>query len=170
LVGATIAAIANVWVAYHNGIEQRALENVRADLGRDLEQRKAQDDRIVSVINGDPNVAPARLRFLAETHLIVDESLRKFILDYIQTQAVTVPPTASVATPASPGIPIKKVTVESGWLDGGHNQPEVCGRLMDGVRAQNPGKSVRIANMSEDNRKDFLGHVTYNYHCEFEIQ
>ena len=41
---------------------------------------------------------------------------------------------------------------------------------MDGVRAQNPGKSVKIANMSEDNRKDFLGHVTYNYHCEFEIQ
>ena len=163
LVGATVAAIANVWVAYHNGSEQRALETVKADSGRDLERQKAEDDRIVSAINGDPNVASARLRFLAETHLITDETLRKFILDYIQTQQVTIPP------PPPSGVPLRRVTIESGWLEGGHNQQEVCEQLLAGVRAQNPGKSVSIANTTEEGRKDFLGHVTYNYHCDFEI-
>jgi hypothetical protein len=62
-----------------------------------------------------------------------------------------------------------KVSLDSPWLEGGHNQSEVCGGLAGQVKAQHPGKDVRIANMSESNRKDFLGHVTYQYHCQFEV-
>lgn len=156
LVAATTAALANVFVAFHNGDEQRILE-----------QSQAEHARIVSAVAGDPNTASAKLRFLLDTHLIADETTRKFILGYIDTQQITNPPT--VATVSTPPSPAKIVTVESGWLDGGHNQSEVCGRLMGEVKAQHPGNEVRLVNSSEDFRKDFLGHVTYNYHCVFAI-
>ena len=54
----------------------------------------------------------------------------------------------------------------SGWVGSGLNQPAFCNQ----VRTQ---KEAAIAQTiywetersSEDNRKDFGGHVTYNYHC-----
>jgi len=170
LLAATVAATANVWVAYHNGNEQRTLEVTRAISDQTLERQKAEDARIESAINGDPNIAAARLRFLVAIHLITDRPLGTAILQYIQTQTISVPPTAvNPTTPKSPSGPSKRVTVESGWLDGGHSQPEVCGGLAEGVKAQYQGKNVKIVNMSEKSHKDFLGHVTYKYRCEFEI-
>jgi len=40
---------------------------------------------------------------------------------------------------------------------------------MNDVKAQQPGSNVKLVNSSEDSRKDFLGHVTYNYHCVFDV-
>jgi hypothetical protein len=156
LLAATTAALANVFVAFHNGDEQRTLE-----------QSQAEHARIVSAIAGDANTATAKLRFLLDTHLIADETTRKFISSYIDTQQVTNPPNVVTATP--PASTAKRVSVESGWLDGGHNQAEICGRLITGVKAQNPGSDVKLVNTSEEGRKDFLGHATYNYHCVFEV-
>ena len=91
LVAATTAALANVFVAFHNGDEQRLLE-----------QSQAEHARIVTAITGDEKTASAKLRFLLDTHLITDETSRKYILSYIDTPQVTNPPNVAIATTPTP--------------------------------------------------------------------
>jgi hypothetical protein len=160
LVAATVAALANVFVAFHNGDEQRILE-----------QWQAEHARIVSAIAGDAKTATDKLRFLLNTHLIADETTRKYILSYIDNQEVRNPPDAATeTTPPPPTLGVRKrVGVDSGWLEGGHNQSEVCKGLMSSVRAGYPGSEVKLVSTNENSRKDFLGHVTYIYHCEFDV-
>lgn len=156
-----------------------------------MEQQQAEDARIVGAISADPDTASAKLRFLIDTHLITDEPTCLFILHYLQTrpggQGVGVVPTdqsanappapqspqsPAAASPPAPPPPVvsgNSVTVESGWLPGGHNQLEVCGRLMADVQAQHQGRSVKLVDTSEDVRKDIAGQVTYNYRCDFDI-
>jgi hypothetical protein len=55
---------------------------------------------------------------------------------------------------------------DSGSTDGGHNQGEYCEPRAAAYRAQHPNFTITWRG-SETNHKDFLGHVTYNYHCEF---
>lgn len=157
VIGATIAGFANVFVSYHNGDAERALE-----------QSQAEHTRIVSAINGDSKAATDKLRFLLNTHLVDEEPTRSNIAAYIDQQPQEPSPTP-VQPPVPPTPPLAKVTLDSSWLDGGHNQSEVCGGLSGQIKSRYPGKDVRIANMSENNRKDFLGHVTYQYHCQFEV-
>jgi hypothetical protein len=54
---------------------------------------------------------------------------------------------------------------ESGWLDGGNNQAQVCDSLLAAYQAAHPGTSIIISHTSEENKKDFFGHVQYKYHC-----
>ncbi|ESY77452.1 hypothetical protein X739_32960 [Mesorhizobium sp. LNHC220B00] len=157
VIGATIAGLANVLVSYHNGDAQRSLE-----------QFQAEHARIVSAINGDSKAAVDKLRFLLNTHLIDEEPTRSNIATYIDQQPQEPAPNP-VQPPVPQTAPLAKVSLDSPWLDGGHNQSEVCGGLLGQVKAKFAGKDVRITNMAENNRKDFLGHVTYQYHCQFEI-
>ena len=108
------------------------------------------------------------LNSLLNTHLITEEPTRTNIENYIDQQPQK-PTPSPVQPPPGPTPPFAKVSLNSPWLEGGHNQAEVCGGLAGQVKAQFPGKDVRIASMSESNRKDFLGHVTYQYHCQFEV-
>lgn len=159
VIGATIAGLANVWVPYHNGDAQRTLE-----------QSQAEHTRIVSAINGDASAAIDKLRFLVKIPLITEEPTRTNIAKYIDQPRQPLPPPAQPSpSPVPPTTPLAKVALDSPWLEGGHNQSEVCGGLADQVRAQNRGKDVRISGISESNRRDFLGHVTYQYHCQFEV-
>lgn len=157
IIGAVIAGLANVAVSYHSGSEQRALEKLQAE-----------HTRIDHAINGETSLAIAKLQFLSTMGLITEEPTSADIESYIDQQ-----PQRQQSGPAQPPIPttapLAKVNLDSPWLNGGHNQTEVCGGLAGQVRAQNPGKDVKIANMSESNRRDFLGHVTYQYHCQFEV-
>ena len=156
IVGATITGLANVFVSYHNGDAQRTLE-----------QSQAEHARIVGAIS-DTAVAVEKLKFLLNNKLITEEPTRTNIAVYIDQQAQK-PQQPQTPSPPPPTPPIAKVSLDSGWLDGGHNQSEVCGGLANQVKVQHLGKDVRIAAMSESNRKDFLGHVTYQYHCQFEV-
>ena len=168
IIGATIAAIANVWVAFHNGNEQRAVEETKADNDRTLERQKAEDARIVSAITGETVQARERLRFLLDTHLITDPQTREYIEAYINTPQIINPPAITAPTTPPPST-TRQVTVETGRLGGGHNQRDECTRLQAQVENQNPGQRVNLVGTSEDSDKDFLGHVTYNYHCTFDI-
>jgi hypothetical protein len=66
----------------------------------------------------------------------------------------------------SAGAPLKLAPLDVGPTDGGHNQGEYCEPRAAAYRAQYPNYSI-IWKGSETNHKDSLGHVTYNYHCEF---
>ena len=55
---------------------------------------------------------------------------------------------------------------DSGTTDGGHNQGEYCEPRAVAYRAQHPNFAITWRG-SETNHKDFWGHVTYDYHCEF---
>ena len=158
LLAATVAGLGNVFVAFHNGGEQRALE-----------QMQAEHARIVAAINGDLTTASDKIRFLLDTHLIADPVTRTYISAYIDTRQVTNPSVAADAPPPSPNSAVKRVEVASGWLSGGHSQAEQCGRLVSDVKAHYPGIAVKLVGSSEDNHKDFLGHVTYNYRCQFDV-
>lgn len=156
IIGATLTGLANVLVASHNGEAQRALE---------LSQ--AEHTRIVGALNADAN-AIDKLKFLLNTHLVTEEPTRTNIANYIDQQPQKPTPAPNLP-PAPPAPPLARVSFDSGWLDGGHNQAEVCGGFAGQVKDKYPGRAVRITNMSESNRKDFLGHVTYQYHCQFEV-
>jgi hypothetical protein len=56
-------------------------------------------------------------------------------------------------------------TFTTGWIGGGHNQAEACSQALATLMSKNPGKKFKVINSSEESRKDFLGHVTYNYSC-----
>ena len=56
-------------------------------------------------------------------------------------------------------------SASSGWLNGGHSRQEVCGELQASWVQTHPGHAVVIQSMSESNKKDILGHVTYQYSC-----
>jgi hypothetical protein len=179
LLGATIAALANVWVAFNNARSEQKLE-----------EQRAEDERIVGAVNGeDPDTASGKLRFLVDTHLITDESTRSSIMEYIQNrlggegvgvvstdQSANVPPAPqSTQSPAAPTPPAStlvvsgnKVTVESEWLSGGHSQHEVCESLRAKavVEAKHRGKNIKLADTNEHVRRH-LGQVTYKYGCEF---
>lgn len=157
VIGASIAGLANVWVSYHNGDAQRMLE-----------QSQAEHTRIVGAISSDPSPAIDRLKFLLGTQLITEQPTRTNIANYIdqQTQKAQ-PPALQPQTPVQP--PLAKVSLDSPWLEGGHNQSEVCSGLAGQVREQYPGKDVKITSMSESSRSDFLRHVTYQYHCQFGV-
>jgi hypothetical protein len=168
VIGATIAAIANVWVAFHNGSEQRAVEETKANNDRKLERQKAEDARIVSAITGETSKATERLRFLLDTHLVTDPETRKYIEAYMNTPQIINPPVIELPTSPPPST-TRRVTVETGRLGGGHNQRDECARLQAQVESQNPGQQVKLVGTSEDSNKDFIGGVTYNYHCTFDI-
>jgi hypothetical protein len=55
---------------------------------------------------------------------------------------------------------------DSPTTDGGHSQREYCEPRAESYRAQHPNFTITWRG-SEANHKDMLGHVTYNYHCEF---
>jgi hypothetical protein len=122
LIAATTAAFANVFVAMHNGSEQRVIE-----------QSQAEHARIVTAITGDAVTASDKLRFLLDTHLITDEATRKSVTEYIDSKQVT--PPAKPPTPPPENSTAKRVEVQSGWLGGGHNQSEVCAGLMNAAKA-----------------------------------
>lgn len=168
VIGATIAAMVNVWVALHNATEQRAVEEVKANNNLKLERQKAEDARIVSAITGDTTTATAKLRFLLETQLVTDPDTRKYIESYINTPQIINPPAIEAPT-APPPSTTRRVSVETGWLGGGNNQRDVCAGLQAQVESKNPGQRVTVVGTSEDSRKDFIGYVTYNYKCTFDI-
>lgn len=59
--------------------------------------------------------------------------------------------------------------INSGWLNGGHDQTIECGNLMAGALANNPTAEITLlpgnSGKWEDSRKDWLGHAEYKYFC-----
>jgi hypothetical protein len=55
---------------------------------------------------------------------------------------------------------------DSPTVGGGHNQGEYCEPRAAAYRSQYPDYNITWS-ASEGSDKDFFGHVTYNYHCEF---
>ena len=56
-------------------------------------------------------------------------------------------------------------SMSSGWMSGGHGQQEVCGELQASWAQIHPGHSFLVNSMSENTKKDLLGHAEYMYHC-----
>jgi hypothetical protein len=55
---------------------------------------------------------------------------------------------------------------DSPAMGGHHNQKEQCGPLLEKYQAQYPQFKIVLKSW-EDNDKDWLGHVTYHYHCQY---
>lgn len=59
--------------------------------------------------------------------------------------------------------------VNSGWVDGGHDQSTECDKLIAGALANNPSAQIALnpgrAGKWEESDKDWLGHVERRYFC-----
>lgn len=59
--------------------------------------------------------------------------------------------------------------VNSGWLDGGHDQTNECKKLIAGALAGDPEATITLLpgkeGMWEESKKDIFGHVEYRYFC-----
>ena len=64
------------------------------------------------------------------------------------------------------------VTQSSGWMGGGSNPTNWCNSLLSGFisnRGITGGYDKRFSNVSEQSKKDWKGHVEYNYHCTVTV-
>jgi len=79
-------------------------------------------------------------------------------------------PKPGPVAPAPPkaNCPASLPAYDSPEMGGGHNQEEICGPNRKTYEQQYPGCAVSMA-VSESSNKDFLGHVTYKYHCTYAI-
>lgn len=61
----------------------------------------------------------------------------------------------------------ENVNRQSGWRSGGSSQPEQCGIMKNNYARAHTGRDIVWTNerSSESSRKDFFGHVQYNYKC-----
>lgn len=63
------------------------------------------------------------------------------------------------------------VSKSSGWVGGGHDQKWHCANVKQ-EEEKAVGQSIVWSNQksSEEHHKDFLGHVTYKYHCTIDAK
>jgi hypothetical protein len=71
--------------------------------------------------------------------------------------------------PTAPNCPPSLPSYDSPTMDGGHTQEEICGPKRENYRKQFPGCEVTMA-VSESVRKDWLGHASYQYSCNYAIK
>jgi len=69
------------------------------------------------------------------------------------------------ASPAPKPLP-KLDPYQTGWVEGGHTQAEYCAPRRDAYQKQYPDLKITWT-ASEENKKDWLGHVQYRYSCLF---
>ncbi|TPI29999.1 hypothetical protein FJW07_29865 [Mesorhizobium sp. B3-1-9] len=157
LIGAIIAGLANAYVAFINNNTLVDVENHKEAQERYMEVRKAELARLLEITKLD--VAPARekVKAFCDMFLITDQAVCG-----ASKSAQTTPPTNT----AKPVI----ASWDSPWVGGGHSQEEMCNvGLAALTNGQYKGKTLTIQTMSEDSNKDFLGHVTYRYHCTYLV-
>jgi hypothetical protein len=60
----------------------------------------------------------------------------------------------------------------SGWMGGGHSQPEWCDNLKNKLLAQNPGADIAVLDHSESKRGTCppFNCPQYNYYCKVEVK
>jgi hypothetical protein len=75
----------------------------------------------------------------------------------------------TTGAPPAKGKLIQSLNYSTGWIGGGHSQGEACAQAVAAYTPQFPGKILESSSASEDVRKDFVGHVTYNYHCVVNV-
>lgn len=194
VLGATLAGLANLAVAWKTGRDQLELAQNKNAEEKSIEETKAESARILEIVKAsDPDRAAQNLAFLLDSGLITSQNLKDRIAAYLEKrkggQGVSVQAgTASVVqaslepadgkpasseTETSPPPLIAKepsdkgviFTFSTGWIGGGHSQAEACSQATASWKSQNSGKTSKVIHSSEENRKDLFGHVTYNYTC-----
>jgi hypothetical protein len=76
------------------------------------------------------------------------------------TPVPEVPKAAAVPPPQLPNL-------STDWVEGGHTAQEYCNPQKAAYEKQYPNFTIEMTILGDENRKDFLGHVTYRFHCAF---
>jgi len=163
IVAAAIAAAGNAYMSWLNGANQLAIESTRNATQRQIEQEKAEAERILEATKASsPKEAAEKIRFLIEVGLISDPNRQAALAAYLWP--------AHAGSGSSPGLEPILEPYESGWLGGGNSLADQCriGRTV--VLQKHPGKSVLLKSSSERIKKDMLGRIEYRYFCLFEVR
>jgi hypothetical protein len=169
---AIVAALANAYVAFRNNntlldIEtqkesaDQALQGQRDAEEQLIEDRKAEFSRLLELSKLDPEPAKQKLKAFIEMGLVTDPRI----------QSKLIPLTQSNAASQASSVDYASVGWDSDWVDGGHNQDEMCNKGIMALRGTDTykGKVLSRLSASEDSKKDFLGHVQYRYHCTYRV-
>lgn len=189
---AALAGLGNAGVAWINGSSSLSLEASKHDEEQTIEETRAEAARILEVVKtGSPDKAAENLGFLLEAGLITNKARSDALTAYIRRrkggEGISIATNSPVAssTPIQPettttragpnaGTPpvptVELIPYESGWLDGGHSQASSCAEGQAKLQPGHPGKTLVLVSSSEQSKKDILGHVTYNYFCNFKVQ
>lgn len=68
--------------------------------------------------------------------------------------------------PPPPPIPVLQ-SYTSASVGGGHSPMEFCTPILEAYRVKYPDFVINVRT-SETSSKDFFGHVTYHYNCNFD--
>jgi hypothetical protein len=190
ILAALLTGAASVVVAWKTADWQSYLENTKeadthkleqekAEATRKLEQEKAQATRVTGAIKDDADKTADNLKLLVDLGLISDKNVSDKITEYRKNRPggagageVASPPATEPKNPPQPESQVKTqdtVLFQSGWVGGGHNQNEMCQKGIQALQGQFSGKTLSVVSSDEQSRKDFLGHVEYNYSCVFHV-
>jgi hypothetical protein len=193
LLGAALAGLANLAVAWKTGSDQLALAKDKNAEEKSIEETKAESARILEGVKAtDPDKAAQNLTFLLDSWLITDQGRREKLSAYLTArkggQGANIqvsnigPPAPAPAGPPQNQEPEKPkpelhedtsdrgpvFTFITGWIGGGHNQAEACSQGVADLMSKLPGKRFKVISSSEEVNKSLLGHVTYNYTCRIQ--
>jgi hypothetical protein len=179
IVAALLTGAASVVVAWKTADWQSGLENTKEADTHKLEQEKAQATRVTGAIKDDADKTSENLKLLIDLGLISDKNISDKITEYRKIRLggagageVPSPPAPEPKNPPQPESQVKTqdtVLFQSGWVGGGHNQNEMCQKGIQALQPKFPGKTLSVVSSDEQSRKDFLGHVEYNYSCVFHV-
>jgi hypothetical protein len=163
IVAATIAAAGNAYISWLNGSNQLAVESTRNAALREIEQEKAEAERILEATkSSSPGDAEEKLKFLIAVGLIANPNRQAALEAYLTSEAR--------GTASSSGDSPLTEGYASGWLGGGNNQLDQCNIGRAVVAQKHPGKYVLLKSSYEQSRRDIFGRVEYRYLCNFEVR
>lgn len=170
IVAATLAAIGNGVVAWVNADNQRKVEENRESLSKELESKRVESLAMLEVLKSEaPCDGVAKLQVALDIGLVSDSNrqaeLKQFLSASSDSNKCSQPTvvTEAIVEPIT-------VSLSTGWLGGGHNQPQQCRILRSTLESKYPDKTILLAGSSEQSKKDFLGRVEYKYFCTFKVQ
>ncbi|EGQ8118033.1 hypothetical protein I7103_004935 [Vibrio parahaemolyticus] len=171
IVAAALAALGNGVVAWVNAENQRIVEENRASLSREIESQKMESLVMIEFLKSSTSCEGVdKLNAALGVGLVPDSNRRaeieQFILSVSQSNQCK---TSSKSESPSTVEPIY-VTRNTGWLGGGHNQPQQCRILRSVLESEYPDSSILLESSSEKSKKDWLGRVEYMYFCTFKVQ
>lgn len=73
----------------------------------------------------------------------------------------------AISPPSPPPTPPSLADYTSERMGGGSDPYHACYPTLDRYQKRYPNYQIRVQSTNENSDKDWLGHVTYQYHCSF---
>lgn len=107
---------------------------------------------------------------------IIPIARAQHLLDMAGVAPAKVGQCANLPQCAHPSHGIERYTIDElkgawgDWRSGGYNRGAYCGDYLAGLKAAYPASTFTFVRDDEQSERDWVGHVSYRYYCEYRRQ